>query len=49
MKSKYQSPLQTFLSYEKYLNIKNYEWTFIIPYVKKKKKHVGKCLETSCS
>lgn len=38
MKSKYQSPLQTFLSYEKYLNIKNYEWTFIIPYVKKKKK-----------
>lgn len=37
MKSKYQSPLQTFLSYEKYLNIKNYEWTFIIPYVKKKK------------
>ena len=39
MKSKYQSPLQTFLSYEKYLNIKNYEWTFIIPYVKKKKTH----------
>lgn len=38
MKSKYQSPLQTFLSYEKYLNIKNYEWNFIIPYVKKKKK-----------
>lgn len=38
MKSKYQSPVQTFLSYGKYLNIRNYEQTFIIPYIKKKKK-----------
>lgn len=34
------------LSHEKYLNIRNYEQTFIIPYIKKK---IGKCLETSCS
>lgn len=46
MKSKYQSSVQTFLSYEKCLNIRNYEQTFIIPY---NKKNIGKCLEISCS